>query len=146
MRSPPFVTTLTTATLAGLLAACNKPTSPPVTDLPGNPPRPTGVEEPGQDDAPPAPAPDELPPGNPPAPALPAWDDVGSGHPEGATNPPMPVLAVDAAGRCFKEWWDPRRVPTDAREGGRRVLAEGEASTGVEVQCPATEGATPKAP
>jgi hypothetical protein len=34
---------------------------------------------------------------------LPAWSDVDSGHPEGATNPPSPVLEVTRDGaRCFK--------------------------------------------
>jgi hypothetical protein len=35
--------------------------------------------------------------------SLPNWDDVPSKHPEGATNPPAPVLNVTRDGsRCFK--------------------------------------------
>jgi hypothetical protein len=72
--------------------------------------------------------------------ALPTWDEVESGHPPGATNPPLPMLALSADGEhCYKEWLSPMR-PTDqlveAIKIGGRVLAEGEQSTGTEVQCP----------
>ena len=78
---------------------------------------------------------------NPPRPvtpeSLPAWEDVESGHPEGATNPPIPVLAVNADGsECFKEWYDPRVVPEQARATGGRVMTEGESSEGTQVECP----------
>lgn len=120
MRKAPFVTTLSAAALAGLLGACNKQAPEPNTLPPGNPP---------------APGPTEPEPG-PPSAALPTWDEVRSTHPEGATNPPLPVLAVDSEGRCYKEWSDPRRVPPEVREQGYRALPAGEASTGTEVQCP----------
>src|SRR5690606_19222818 len=47
-----------------------------------------------------------LPPMNPPRqpPPLPSWEEVSSGHPAGATNPPMPVLIVTPDRRCFKDW------------------------------------------
>lgn len=79
---------------------------------------------------------------NPPPPQLPdaplpTWESVPSGHPEGATNPPIPVLAVSADGtECFKEWYDPRAVPEQARAMGGHVLAEGATSEGTAVQCP----------
>ena len=77
------------------------------------------------------------PPPQTPTSLLPAWEDVPSGHPEGATNPPVPVLAISADGtECFKEWYDPRMVPEIAREHGGRILSEGETSEGTAVQCP----------
>ena len=78
---------------------------------------------------------------NPPPPTLPTklptWEEAESGHPEGATNPPIPVLAISADGtECFKEWYDPRTVPEQARATGGRVLTEGESSGGTPVVCP----------
>ena len=79
---------------------------------------------------------------NPPRPdlpgdgPLPTWDSVTSNHPAGATNPPLPVLAITADGSaCYKEWYDPRMVPEEARALGGRVLDEGETSSGTQVQC-----------
>ncbi len=69
---------------------------------------------------------------------LPTWESVSSDHPEGATNPPIPVLAVTADGtECFKEWYDPRTVPEQARAMGGYVLDEGSRSGGTLIQCPA---------
>ena len=77
-------------------------------------------------------------PGVVPAPALPTWDEVRSDHPEGATNPPAPLLAITADGStCYKEWRDIRGVPPEIGRAGGRILAEGEASTGTQIACPA---------
>lgn len=79
---------------------------------------------------------------NPPPPQLPGallptWESVASNHPEGATNPPIPVLAISADGtECFKEWYDPRMVPEQARAMGGHVLLEGAISEGTAVECP----------
>lgn len=91
---------------------------------------------------PPPPEPDPLPTTNPPAP-LPTWDEVESGHPEGATNPPRPVLEVSEDGAaCYKAWFDPRMNLPEVREKGGIVLDPGQAPTGVPVQCPADQVAT----
>lgn len=89
----------------------------------------------------PSPEGEQIQTANPPPPTLPAvlpaWEDAVSGHPEGATNPPVPVLAINPDGsECFKEWYDPRTVPEQARAIGGRILAEGESSEGTQVQCP----------
>lgn len=83
---------------------------------------------------------------NPPPPdaatALPTWDEVESGHPEGATNPPMPVLVAALDGSaCYKAWYDPRAVPAEARQKGGIVLDAGEAppERATAVQCPADQ-------
>lgn len=65
--------------------------------------------------------------------ALPAWDDVPSGHPEGATNPPMPELVVTPEGDCFKRWVSPMKRPTGPR--GNRVEACVE-DCGTAIVCP----------
>ncbi len=91
---------------------------------------------------PPDPVPTSNPPpvGPPPAAALPTWDDVASGHPEGATNPPMPVLEITEDGqRCFKAWQSPMVPDPALRELNGRVLASVDAAKGVEIQCPADE-------
>jgi hypothetical protein len=87
------------------------------------------------------PPPPDLPGGDGPAPAstLPTWESVESGHPEGATNPPRPVLAVTQDGRCFKEWVG-GMMPPDPNvmsDGGRVISGPGDTS-GTEVQCPPT--------
>jgi hypothetical protein len=89
-----------------------------------------------------SPPPDPVPTTNPPPtpPALPAWEDVASGHPEGATNPPMPVLEVTEDGqRCFKAWQSPMVPDPDLRALNGRVLATADAAKGVEIQCPPEE-------
>lgn len=68
---------------------------------------------------------------------LPEWDAVESGHPEGATNPPMPVLAVTTDGRCFKEWRGGMLPPDpEVLATGGRVIASPSDTEGTEVQCP----------
>ncbi len=76
--------------------------------------------------------------GPPPEPSLPAWDDVESGHPENATNPPMPVLMLMEDGsRCWKAWTDPRRADRDAMLLGGKVLTDAaEAEGNTEIACP----------
>lgn len=98
------------------------------------------------------PPPPEIPTGNPPAPdpvpqptpvdpsGLPAWDDVKSGHPEGATNPPYPVLLVTKEPpACYKEWHAGMLPPEPGiREAGGRVV-DGPAQIpqgATQVQCP----------
>ena len=68
---------------------------------------------------------------------LPTWESVASGHPEGATNPPMPVLAVTEDGRCFKEW-RPGMLPPDptVMAVGGRVITGPEQTAGTETRCP----------
>lgn len=121
MRRKPFVLTLTGLALQ---AACAKEGPPP---LPGNPPLQTPVTT-------------GNPPIEPSVSSLPTWDSVASGHPEGATNPPMPVLAVTPDGRCFKEWRDPRMMTPELRADGGRILTSAAETTGTEVQCPDTAG------
>lgn len=131
MRRSPFVITLTSLALQG---SCAKEGAPP---LPGNPP--LQEEEvilrnpPPQDDA-------LTHDGEPEDLSLPTWDEVSSGHPEGATNPPAPVLAVSADGRCFKEFRDLRLISAQIRADGGRILGPDEPSTGVQVQCPPEAG------
>ena len=85
----------------------------------------------------------------PSASPLPTWDEVVSGHPQGATNPPRPVLVVNSdATRCWKEWVGGMRPDPDFRRiaaSGGRVLAAGEAPNGTEVQCPTGAGAVVEA-
>jgi len=123
------------------LAACGGPKPPP-----GNPPPPDLVQEPEPipevpevHENPPPPEPIEPIepvdiPRNPPTP-LPAWDDVKSGHPEGATNPPRPVLIVTPEGACFKQWVSPMMRPTPGQPFGDRV-EDCTADCGTAVQCP----------
>lgn len=82
--------------------------------------------------------PDEAEPKPDPEPApagLPTWDSVGSGHPEGATNPPRPVLVVDPDGRCFKDWTSGMMAPTPETED-RVQSCPDDAACGTQVQCP----------
>ncbi len=81
---------------------------------------------------------------NPPPPQLlPTWESVLSGHPEGATNPPSPVLIVArASGDCFKDWrGGMMRLPEDVRRAGGMVVATIAEATGTQVQCPEGEPA-----
>lgn len=67
---------------------------------------------------------------------LPQWDEVPSGHPPGATNPPLPVLEVTQDGtRCFKAWQSPMMRNPDLWAIGGRVLASADAAQGTEVAC-----------
>jgi hypothetical protein len=89
---------------------------------------------------PPAPDPQPVvPTANPPAP-LPTWDEVPSGHPEGATNPPRPVLIVtpDKA-HCYKDWVSGMMAPrpdTSDRVDACPPAADGSQPCGTEIQCP----------
>ena len=139
-RRHPVVKVLVAGAGLSVAAACHK-------DVPA-----AGPPEPLPTDQKPVPivAPPTSPPimtSNPPAPdvpvpssALPTWDDVESGHPKGATNPPLPLLVVSADGaHCWKEWVSPMRPPAEVLEAvqsGGRVLADGETSSGTEIQCP----------
>ena len=87
------------------------------------------------------------PPPSDPAPAqtaeadptrLPLWDEVESGHPEGATNPPRPVLEILADGsRCWKAWEGGMRRPDPELTAiGGRILADASQTTGTEIACP----------
>ena len=107
---------------------------PQITPVTNNPPQPE-PETNGK------PLPEPVPPTyNPPPPTLPRWDDVPSGHPEGATNPPRPILVVAAdTGACFKVWHGGMiPPPADVRAAKGRVVATaaeaGERAT--QVQCP----------
>jgi hypothetical protein len=161
MRSRPFVRVVGVALL---VSACEKqpeqpPGNPPFpepTPPTGNPPAPeptpdgtastgnipevggaTGAPVPGHEGPAPAPPPNE-PTHNPPAP-LPTWESVGSGHPEGATNPPSPVLVVtrEPLG-CYKAWEGGMRPPAPEvmRTGGRVVDTPASVGRATQVQCP----------
>ena len=83
----------------------------------------------------------EVPPGNPPAPSpspLPTWAEVESGHPEGATNPPRPVLVVMEDGpRCWKEWVGGMIRPSDdVLQLGGRLITDPAQTEGTEIACP----------
>lgn len=82
------------------------------------------------------PPPDPVPTTTQTSSGLPSWDSVPSGHPEGATNPPIPVLEVKD-GACFKAWYDPRAMPIEARGTGARKLGPDETSSGTQVECTA---------
>lgn len=71
---------------------------------------------------------------NPPAP-LPTWDEVKSSHPEGATNPPSPVLLVSPDGlSCYKQWVG-GMVPVTP-ETGDRVGTCAPEGCGTPIECP----------
>ena len=66
---------------------------------------------------------------------LSTWDEVVSGHPEGATNPPMPALVVTEDGRCFKQWQSPmaiRHMPV----GDRVDTCDEPEACGTPIVCP----------
>lgn len=66
---------------------------------------------------------------------LPTWDEVESGHPEGATNPPIPELVVTPDGQCFKQWRGAMIRPEPGELRGDRVEDCG-SDCGVPIQCP----------
>jgi hypothetical protein len=79
------------------------------------------------------------PPPPEPEPSLPTWDEVASGHPEGATNPPRPVLVVSQNPEaCFKRWEGSMRPPS--REvmviDGEVVATPADAANATQVVCP----------
>lgn len=101
MNTTPIIAVLVAGSALTLTACKNKvepTTNPPapIEQPTGNPPAPQMIEPEMTE--------------NPPAPPLPSWDDVASGHPEGATNPPIPYLYVTPEGECFKEWVSPFRA------------------------------------
>lgn len=129
----PHVVRVLTAGAALTLAAsgCAKeepPATPPMPVPTGNPPVP--------DIAPPPAPPADGQAGSTDA-TLPTWESVASGHPEGATNPPRPVLAVTEDGRCFKEWVGGMLPPDpEVRAIGGRVISGPEDTQGTETRCP----------
>lgn len=71
--------------------------------------------------------------------ALPTWDAVASGHPEGATNPPRPVLVVSRNPEaCFKRWEGSMRPPSPEimEIDGEVVDTPPDASVATRIQCP----------
>ncbi len=97
-------------------------------------------EEPIVVENPPMPdLPVEEPTVNPPDPdaELPTWDEVKSGHPEGATNPPMPELIVTPDGDCYKHFRPGMIAPQPGEVVGDRIQECGEGvDCGTPVQCP----------
>ena len=139
-RTPPVVRVLAAGaalTLAGM--GCAK--EEPPTGNPPPPPPPTGMTPPPTQPAPPAAGPPggdgNTGDGAAQAGALPSWESVGSNHPKGATNPPMPVLAVTEDGRCFKEWRGGMLPPDpEVMAVGGRVISGPDQTQGTETQCP----------
>ena len=128
-NSPAFIRVLA-AGAALSLAGCD-----PVREEPTrNPPAPEVEPPPLQ------PVPDVPLIGNPPAPqsGLPSWDAVGSNHPEGATNPPSPVLVVTKDGaHCYKQWRGGMLPPEpDVEEFGGKVIDNADPAAGTEIVCP----------
>lgn len=130
----PFVRVLGVA-LA--VSGCEKGPSGPVTANPPppepvvvNPPPPEVVAEVGN----------EAPPASSGAEALPTWDSVESGHPQGATNPPYPVLVVTRDTQACYKAWRGGMVPPEpgVREVGGSVIENAAAlpSRATQVQCP----------
>lgn len=66
---------------------------------------------------------------------LPEWGSIPSRHPEGATNPPRPILIVDPSGRCYQKWVGGMLAPTPETSDGVRVCADEEYGCGTEVKC-----------
>ena len=119
------------------LSACDpqrQPTAVEPLPPPDNPPAQPGEEPPA--------VPDAAPPqvySNPPGPEpLPTWESVRSGHPDGATNPPSPLLVVTEDGlTCYKAWRSGMRPPDmmEDRYGGW-VIEAPDPNMGTEVICP----------
>ena len=94
----PFVTLLATSALLGA-SSCKNADSPTATPPAGSqqvPPDEYG-NPPGPDPEPTASAAED---GN----GLPKWGDIKSSHPEGATNPPSPILTLTRTGACLKSF------------------------------------------
>lgn len=88
------------------------------------------------------PADHPMPTANPPPPPrqeerLPVWGEVESGHPDGATNPPRPVLVVlEDRSRCWKEWHGGMQPPTEEiMQIGGRIISDPTDANGTEIQC-----------
>lgn len=122
-KPQPIIRVVAAGTALAFGAAACSGNNPPTS----NPP-PPDIEHPLMGNPPP---PDEDPP------TLPTWESVESGHPEGATNPPIPVLEVTADGaHCFKHWQSPMIRDGEMRTLGGRVLATPQEAKGTEVACP----------
>lgn len=93
----------------------------------------------GSEPAPAASPPEPPSPASPPPARLPTWDEVRSGHPEGATNPPSPLLIVtkEPLG-CYKSWRSGMlAAPPDLRAAGGQVVdTPAEVGSATAVQCP----------
>ncbi|MCK6520330.1 hypothetical protein L6R49_02710 [Myxococcota bacterium] len=116
------------------LNACDRQRTPSGGEpLPGNPPAQNGAEATPTGDAP------EVRFTNPPEQTgPPTWNEVRSSHPEGATNPPSPLLIVTADGATCYKAWRPARQPPDPVESqyGGWVIPAPDPNAGVEVVCP----------
>jgi hypothetical protein len=64
-------------------------------------------------------------------PGLPSFAEVKSPHPEGATNPPSPVLLVTPDGRCFVTWEGGMMPP-----GPDRVVKSAKDMGATHINCP----------
>ncbi len=113
------------------LAGCGNKSAPDAPIGPGNPPAPEPSEQA-------AVIPEvEEPHGNPPPPpssGFPEWDAVASGHPPGATNPPMAVLVMTPERACYKTWASPMSPRGMLR--GDRVEDPLVTTDGTRVECP----------
>ncbi len=113
------------------LAGCGNKSSPEA-PIATNPPEAiTGGVEPA------IPEVAEEPHGNPPPPVtsgFPEWDAVASGHPPGATNPPMAVLVMTPDRACYKTWASPMAPKGMLR--GDRVEDPLVTTDGTRVECP----------
>lgn len=83
----------------------------------------------------PGPAPAPAPSASPDGAALPTWESVRSSHPEGATNPPRPVLIVDPDGRCFKDW-ESGMIRPEPHTDDRVMACPDPGMCGTQTQCP----------
>jgi hypothetical protein len=112
---------------SGAALSCSPLDPTPTPPLPGNPPIP---------EATPSPVPPTNPPVATPAP-LPTWDQVESGHPKGATNPPIPELIVTPDRHCYKNW-RPSMIMPSGPSGNRVQTCPTETPNpcGTEIQCP----------
>lgn len=123
--SRPFVRVLGVALS---VAGCHREV-PPISQ---NPPAPV--------DAPPIAELPADPVAAPPTDAnLPTWESIRSGHPEGATNPPYPLLVVSKSPPlCFKGWLPGMIKPDDEvmEISGRVVATPASVGSAVPVQCP----------
>ena len=115
------------------LTACDRQRQPTGTEP--LPPPDNSPAQPGELDAAPPPPPMVNPP---PPQALPTWESVRSSHPEGATNPPSPLLIVTEDGTtCYKDWRSGMQPPDpqEDRYGGW-VIAAPDPNMGTQVICP----------
>lgn len=118
------------ALTVGLVGCKGKGTTTPEPEVTSNPPEPVVIANPPE---PEPPEPETVTLDRDPS--KPQWADVGSGHPEGATNPPIPELIVTPDGRCYKQWVS--GMVFRPGQNGDRVLDCGEDDDcGTPIQCP----------